>query len=339
MDRLFPAWANVPGVVAVSGGADSVALLRAITEIGGNVTAAHLNHQLRGAESDEDESFVLRLADSLSIPVRTTRIDVAALGGNLESTARQVRYEWLVDVAQKSGAGWIATGHTANDQAETVLHRLIRGTGLRGLRGIAGERPGLPRPTCTTGVSPAARIVRPLLDIPRSDPLAYLQTLDQPYRTDSSNTDPRFTRNRIRSELLPLLRTFNPGIVDVLNRLSEQADEFFTDQQIDTARLLREIERPQVKDTLILEAMKLEAIGEVKVRVVLRLLWDREQWSTNGMTYEHWKRAAAIALGVHPAADFPDGVHVRRVGKVVQLERTLNSPLRAQEGTGEKRKF
>ncbi len=142
MARLHPAWAAEPGVVAVSGGADSVALLRALHAANppGGLVVAHLNHQLRGAESDGDEAFVRDLADRLRKSFHVETLTIQALGGNLEATARAVRYDWLARVAADTGAGWIATGHTADDQAETVLHRLVRGTGLTGLRGIAGRR-------------------------------------------------------------------------------------------------------------------------------------------------------------------------------------------------------
>jgi tRNA(Ile)-lysidine synthase len=119
-------------VVAVSGGADSVALLRALADtVAGRVVVAHLNHGLRGAASDEDEAFVVHLATTLGLDHRMARRDVAAAGDNLEAAARQVRYEWLTEVAQSEGAAWVATGHTANDQAETVLFLLLRGTGGR----------------------------------------------------------------------------------------------------------------------------------------------------------------------------------------------------------------
>jgi tRNA(Ile)-lysidine synthase len=342
MDRLFTGWATMRGVVAVSGGADSAALLRALIECGATVTVAHLNHQLRGAESDADEMFVIELANVLGVPVRIERIDVAVLGGNLEATARRVRYEWLTKIATEVNAGWIATGHTADDQAETVLHRLIRGTGLQGLRGIASFRRdqrerALPAPAGRD--EKGAVLLRPLLFLPRVDLLAYLESVSQSFRTDSSNADTRFTRNRIRAELLPLLRTFNPGIVDVLNRLSVQAEELFAEQETETAKLLADVELPRAGDMLILNATKLPSIGEAKVRAALRMLWDREGWPTQAMTFDHWKRAAAIALGQHPAADFPDGVHVRRNERVVQLEQNLISPPRAHKDISGMRKF
>jgi tRNA(Ile)-lysidine synthase len=126
-------------VVAVSGGADSVALLRALRACGVPPTVAHVNHKLRGGDSDADEAFVRELCDSLGVPCVVKAADVAALatGANLEATARRVRYDFFAEVATEAGAAWVATAHTADDQAETVLHRLMRGTGLQGLRGIA----------------------------------------------------------------------------------------------------------------------------------------------------------------------------------------------------------
>jgi tRNA(Ile)-lysidine synthase len=160
-----------------------------------------------------------------------------------------------------------------------------------------------------------------LLSLPRADLLDYLHSLAQPFRTDSTNADTRFTRNRIRAELLPLLRTFNPGIVDVLGRLSVQAEEVFAEQETESAELLRSVELPQAGGMLILDAERLTALGEAKTRNVLRMLWEREQWPVNAMTFDHWRRAAKIATGEHSAADFPDGVHVRRAGWVLQLQR------------------
>src|SRR5947209_3935761 len=131
-----------PGVVAVSGGADSIALLRAlaVNPPEGGLVVAHLDHQLREAASGLDAQFVAHLLPSL--PHHIEFIDVRALaqGDNLEATARRVRYDFLARVARSVGAGWVATGHTLDDQAETVLHRLIRGTGLRVPRGIAATR-------------------------------------------------------------------------------------------------------------------------------------------------------------------------------------------------------
>jgi tRNA(Ile)-lysidine synthase len=148
-----------PGVVAVSGGADSVALLRALVAAGmGPLHIAHFHHHLRGAEADEDAVFVRRLADELGCAFHLGEADVTAAGGNLEATARRLRYAWLAELGATIGAAWVATGHTADDQAETVLHRLLRGTGLRGLRGIASTAPlapGLHEPGAGSPSSPS----------------------------------------------------------------------------------------------------------------------------------------------------------------------------------------
>ena len=285
-----------PGVVAVSGGADSVALLHALADAGvGPLTVAHVNHQLRGRDSDDDADFVERLGR----PCRTLVADVRSLGGNLEAAARRVRYDWFEQVANDVGACWIATGHTADDQAETVLHRLVRGTGLQGLRGIAPRR---------------GRVVRPLLGTTRADLLAYLAGKNQPYRTDATNFDPQFTRNRIRAELLPLLASFNPAIVAALGRVGEQADELFADLEGVAAADLLAVELASAGVTRVFDAAKLEALPEVRRRHLLRHAWHAAGWPANRMTAAHWKRLAALAI-----ADYPDGISLRRAGRVVQL--------------------
>jgi tRNA(Ile)-lysidine synthase len=307
MDRLLPEWAAAPGIVAVSGGADSVALLTTLRDHRPSV--AHVNHALRGDESDADERFVRELSERFAVPCRVLRIDMAreAAGENLEAAARALRYRWFAELAVELGAGWIATGHTADDQAETVLHRLIRGTGLQGLRGIAPIRRDEPVP-----------VVRPLLGATRAEVVAHLAELRQPYRTDSSNADPRFTRNRIRSELLPLLKTFGADVVQSLGRTAAQAEEFFEEQRIAGERLLNEAELPASADVVTLDAGKLDALGEPAIRLLLRTLWARKGWSTAAMTFAHWDRLAKIAKRA-PAADFPGGLHVRRTGRFLTI--------------------
>jgi tRNA(Ile)-lysidine synthase len=217
------------GVVAVSGGPDSVALAHALTRrlhdgTIARLVFAHVNHRLRGSESDADEAFVVALperwaaADRPTPTVQFVRTDTAAEaqheGANLEAFARNWRYAWLTDVARQEGAAWVATGHTADDQAETVLFRLLRGSGLAGLAGMPPLRP------LVAGVE----LVRPLLGVRRADVLAYLAANELSFREDRTNADPRVTRNRLRHELLPLLQAnYNPAVVDVLGRLAEQA--------------------------------------------------------------------------------------------------------------------
>lgn len=305
--RRFMVGRGTPGAVAVSGGADSVALLRALRAVPVPVVVAHVNHQLRGVDSDADEAFVRALCDSLGVPCFVKAVDVAALaaGANLEATAREVRYQFFAEVCEQTGAKWVATAHTADDQAETVLHRLIRGTGLQGLRGIASERD---------------TIVRPLLACSRADVLAHLAEIGQPYREDASNADPRFTRNRIRHELLPLLRTFNPDVVSALSRVAEHASEAHEIVTHAARELLVRAELPRAGNAVILDAVALGG-SRVLIRAVLRLLWEREGWPLGGMSFDSWQRAVEVACRDAGACDFPGGVTMRHTGRVVQLAR------------------
>lgn len=201
-------------VVAVSGGADSTALLLGLHRLAPDwdlrLVVAHLDHGLR-PESREEKAFVERLARGLGWPFEADRIEGAALsrcqGRTLEEAARMARYGFLQDVARGCGADRIAMGHHREDQAETVLMNVIRGSGLDGLRGMRPVRDGV--------------YIRPLLDIPRGVILAWLEEQGQPYMTDASNETDRFTRNRIRRRLLPLLREWNPRIDASLGRMAE----------------------------------------------------------------------------------------------------------------------
>ena len=217
-------WREVTVLVAVSGGPDSLALLRGLRALkiagDGRLVAAHVNHQLRGSESDEDERFVREQCESLGLPCEVGKAPVAAIadeqGDGIEAAARQARYAFLTEAAHRVGARFVATGHTADDQAETILHRILRGTGIAGLAGS-------PR---TRALSPATTLIRPMLTVRRAEVLAYLDRLGQPFREDRTNADRRFTRNRIRHELLPeLARQYNPHVVEALVRLGKLARE------------------------------------------------------------------------------------------------------------------
>jgi tRNA(Ile)-lysidine synthase len=316
--QLLPAGAV--GVVAVSGGPDSVALLRALAmECASPLVVAHLNHQLRGQESDADELFVRELHSSLVasgaglLPCCCERIDVlaAAAGDNLESAARNLRYDWLLQVARATGAAWIATGHTADDQAETVLHRLLRGTGLHGLGAIPRRRE----------LAPGISLERPLLGVRRHQVLAFLNQLGQSSCQDSTNSDRRFMRSRLRHDLLPLLSNdFNPAVVDVLCRLAEQAAHAQVFIDLHAGKLLAEAELPRAGRIIVLDARPLQAAHAALLCEALRLLWERENWPLSEMGFERWQQVATVVLGACPAADLPGGVRVRRVGHVVQLQ-------------------
>lgn len=210
--------------VAVSGGADSVALLRALLELRSDLgivlSVVHLHHGIRGAEADADERFVADLARQHDLPIQLDRADTPAHSSkeklSLETAARNLRYAFFRRLLESNTCDKIATAHSQDDQAETVLLRILRGTGTRGLAAIPPFRNASPEL--------AARIVRPLLSMRRSDIEAYLRRLNQPWREDTSNADPRHLRNRVRRQLLPLLqRDFNPAVREALVNLAEIA--------------------------------------------------------------------------------------------------------------------
>ena len=215
-------------IVAASGGPDSTALLRSLhrlsPQFGLQLHVAHLNHDFRGAEADHDAAFVQRLADGLGLPASIDKQDPIAYQrqrnlSSFEQAAREMRYAFLAAVAQTARAAAIALGHTADDQAETVLLHLLRGAGLHGLRGMSELSPWpWPHP------QPGPALFRPLLSLSKSDTEAYCRALNQPCRHDSGNYMWRFTRNRIRHDLLPrLARDYNPQVRPALTRLSRAA--------------------------------------------------------------------------------------------------------------------
>jgi tRNA(Ile)-lysidine synthase len=227
--------------VAVSGGADSVGLLRTLAqaapEIGLVLSVAHLHHGIRGAEADEDERFVAELAAQLGLPLHRHRVDAPAAAKSdrksLEEAARHLRYAWFRELLAHAHADAVATAHTLDDQAETVLHRLVRGAWTEGLGGIH------PVVAC-----PGGAILRPFLKTRRAGIVAWLTEIGQPWREDASNQDPAFTRTRIRHELLPQLAAFNPRIAEQLARLATIArdEEEWWDAEL--ARLLPQLILP-----------------------------------------------------------------------------------------------
>lgn len=225
--RLISAGETV--LVAVSGGADSVCLLHILAqrqaELGIKLHVAHLNHKLRGDESEEDAWYVADLAHKLGIPITMDTIDVAAYRDrkrcSLEEAAREVRYSFLADAVASSGAVCAVAGHTRDDQVETILMHLLRGTGIAGLRGLQ------PRASVLIGdcIKTPLIVVRPLLEVSRQETSDYCRRFKLKPRTDSSNASPDFLRNRIRLELLPALRNYNSQVDAAMLRLADIASD------------------------------------------------------------------------------------------------------------------
>jgi len=281
------AWQDVTVLLGISGGSDSVALLRAMTTLKqsgqGRLVAAHLNHQLRAEHSEADEAFVVDLCCRLGVPCEVRRAPVEQLAADssdgLEAAARSARYEFLEQTAARLGARYVVTAHTADDQAETILHRIIRGTGIAGLAGIARARP----------LGPAATLIRPLLAFRRGELLDYLKDLGQPYRVDASNEDVQFTRNRIRHELLPeLADRFNTGVVEALLRLGSLAGEVQTVVDRLVEDLVNRCVVEERSGPVRISVGPLVDQPRYVVRELLIAAWRSQDWPLQGMGYAQW---------------------------------------------------
>lgn len=315
-------------MVAVSGGADSTALLRAMGELrpGGDLIAAHFNHRLRGAESDGDAAFVRALATSHGIrfveesaPAPSPRTAGSGDEGSAspsEEALRRERYRFLERTAAVAGAPVVLTAHTADDQAETILHHLLRGTGLRGLGGIPACRP----------LSPGSDVllVRPLLELSRGEIVSWLTELGQPWRTDSSNESAVYTRNRLRRDLLPLLRgKHQPDIDSKLRQLGAQAREVSDYLRGEARQLLAGalVETGAGEGEVVLETRTLELAPRVLVREAMVELWTDRGWPRQRMTFDHWERLVDVLVRVHRAVELPEGLQARRRQKWVRIGR------------------
>ena len=201
-------------LVALSGGADSVALLRVLLSLGYTCECAHCNFHLRGLESDRDEAFVRQLCEKQGIPLHVTHFDTSAYAKehhiSIEMAARELRYEWFEHIRKEIGASVIAVAHHRDDSVETFLLNLMRGAGINGLRGIPVKN---------------GKIVRPLLSVSREDILDYLQAIHQEYVTDSTNLEDEYMRNKIRLNILPAMKEVNPSIMETIQETTFRFSE------------------------------------------------------------------------------------------------------------------
>jgi tRNA(Ile)-lysidine synthase len=273
-------------VVGVSGGADSVCLLHVLAKwqkgLGIKLHVAHLNHQLRGVESEADAKYVSKLAGSLGIPITIDRQDVAAYrierNISVEEAGRELRYAFLARVAREVGANRIAVGHTRDDQVETILMHILRGTGITGLCGLAPCSPmaydsqGMSLPASPLSLRAKRSnllVIRPLLDVTREETTSYCQEHQLDPRIDSSNRSLSFFRNRLRLQLLPLLRQYNPSLDQALLRLADVAkeDNAFIEQQ--ASELWNEVAR-QDNNAIYLDRKQIASLPIALQRQLLR---------------------------------------------------------------------
>jgi tRNA(Ile)-lysidine synthase len=348
---------DFPTLVAVSGGADSVALLRVLNvaaasgskacdraiapssnlageritssrcvsfsekanSIGNDTTSghnplivAHINHHLRGEHSDGDEQFVRELANEQGLEFCVAHFDSTSNDPS-EDNLRQFRYEALLKMAKQFGARYIATGHTRDDQIETILFRIFRGTGLNGLSGIPRLRVA----------DETVSIIRPLLDVARSEIELLLQELGQPFRNDDSNCDSKYTRNFLRNELLPSIKSRfgsseSDSVGDALLRLSQQATEameFAQSQAKFPAAIVRcgpncvELNGDAFRDQ-----------PSLLVRQFLTALWTEQAWPKQSMTHGWWQAIAdAICGNDDVVLNLPGNIRMVKTGDRIEF--------------------
>jgi len=320
--------------VAVSGGSDSVGLLRILlelrSELGIIVSAAHFHHGIRGAEADTDEAFVAELAKAHDLEFHLQRGDARQksqeLKISLEAAARALRHAFFTEILQRGKVDVVATAHTLDDQAETVLMKLARGAGTRGLAGIFPEQR-----------AEAGRIVRPLLEVPREQIRAYLSNLNQCWREDQSNADLGFTRNRVRARVLPMVREdLNPAADIALAHAAEiaRAEEEYWDDQI--ACLLPLVvahgepargggRKQTAAKTISLDLQKFQAYP---LAVQRRLLRGAAEQLGCGLDFEHVQAVLELLASRsekgarNRTVDVANGWRARLLFRELRLERT-----------------
>ncbi len=308
-------------LLAVSGGADSTALMYAVCAIkaenvlSGDIICAHINHQLRGSESDGDEAFVIAQADELNLAVTTRRLDVRGFARknklSIETAARKLRIESLLDIAEANNCNWVVTAHQKDDNAETVLHRLVRGTGFRGLGGI------WPLRCFTDGIG----FARPLLCVRRDEIVEYLRKRNLKWRTDRTNDDCKYRRNYIRHRLLPeLQRQCKDSLVEQLSELSQSAQKFHNLVCSSAERIWPEL-ADCAADNIALDLKSfLTQHPAVKVEIIRRSL-IRLGSGERDLTHQHYERVLQLAQrNISGSAvrrpvekiELPDGLVVQR---------------------------
>lgn len=293
-------------VVAVSGGPDSVCLLDALRDLSAGLDLelhiAHMDHLFRGEESAEDARFVAGLAAKLNIPATIRRFDVPRYCGergcSSQEGGRTVRYGFLQQVAHDTGANRIATGHTADDQAETFLMRLLRGAGVSGLSAIPPARDN---------------IVRPLLEVTREQVLEHLRARGLSFRTDPSNEQPVYQRNRVRMEALPVLKTFNPRIIETLARTASLLRD--EDEALDAhLRSILDQAAARTGDTVTLKRDPFDVLHMAFRRRLFRMAVDLTDADASALSFGQIDDAIAFMLTARTgrALSLPDQLVLSR---------------------------
>ena len=318
-------------LLAVSGGADSTALLYAVCALkaenvlGGDILCAHINHQLRGLESDGDEAFVIAQADKLNLAITTRRLNVRGFARknklSIETAARKLRIESLLDIAEANSCKWVATAHQKDDNAETVIQRLVRGTGFRGLGGI------WPLRCFADGIS----FVRPLLCVRRDEIIEYLRKRNLKWRVDRTNDDCNYRRNYIRHRLLPALqRQCTGSIVEQLSELAQSAQKFYSLVCSSVEKIWPEL-ADCTTDNIVLDLNSfLTQPPAVKVEIVRRSLTHLGSGERD-LAHQHYERILQLSQQNISGRkiELPDGFVVRReYGNLILARRQESSTVK-----------
>ena len=321
LDRFGIDLSGAAVVAAVSGGADSLAMLHGLValdrrrRLGLRLTVAHFDHRLR-PESAAEADLVARQAEALGLDSQVGSADVAGAArcGSIEQTARRLRYRWLGQVCRRTDSRFLAVAHHADYQAETILHRICRGTSLRGLVGMAPRRP--------LDADGTVEVIRPLLGFRRSELVALVESLGQTYCCDPSNDRLDATRNRIRHQVLPLLDTaVHPGAASALVRLGQQAAaaQRVVADAADAARRHLDVRTDDGRTSL--DAAALTALPElIGGEVVRRLLADFGAGEAR-ITAAHLQRVLRLAAAAHgrKTLHLPRGLRAARRGPRLML--------------------
>jgi tRNA(Ile)-lysidine synthase len=306
-------------LVAVSGGADSVGLLRLLHAVNGGkywrftLVCGHVNHRTRGRESDGDEKFVKKLAGELKVKFVSRKLSASAKKS--EAALRDARLNSLKMMAKATRSQVIVLAHHADDQAETVLMRILRGTALHGLSGIAAES--------FIGV----KLVRPLLGFSPEELRNCLREIKQPWREDASNRSGEYLRNRIRHEVMPLLEKLQPGAKKSLVRLAERAEEAQSVMEMLANQLASDIALRVTRGRAVMGRAGLRRAPRAVVAVLLRNVIEKIGGKLESLTAERIGEAARIAIGIHggKTVQLGGGVTMKVEGKRLIFE---VSPLR-----------
>lgn len=351
LENSFPhtLWEKRRVCLAISGGADSVALMRGMVAIAERydmkerLICLTVDHRLRDAESAEDADFVMSLAASLHVNARLLTANVDEINErakrlkSLECAARDVRYNLLFSAAKTLGASYLLTAHHQDDQLETMIFRLFRGVGFDGLVGVERYRK----------IDDSLVLVRPMLGYSKKEILNYLANLKQEYREDSSNKSLVYSRNQVRNELVPVLNSIFPGkwqkALLRLSTLSKEESKYL-EKQVD--RLEEEISADRLRrektnryllsihaedsttrlidsiDVATIPAEPLQKADLVILRRFFRRMWENRRWSTVAMGYDEWQRLAVAVKNQTPTQQFPGNISLSfPQPDLVQLER------------------